>query len=126
MSMTCRLSINDLRLWANLGNSVEEQANPQPISIYIQLSFLSKPLACTTDNLNDSVCYAEIVELIRTIIQNKTFNLLEHLTDYLDTEIYRYLEKIYPNVKLKIIVTKLSPPVPSIFGGVSFELERKV
>jgi len=124
--MTCRLSINDLRLWANLGNSVEEQANPQPISIYIQLSFLSKPLACTTDNLNDSVCYAEIVELIRTIIQNKTFNLLEHLTDYLDTEIYRYLEKIYPNVKLKIIVTKLSPPVPSIFGGVSFELERKV
>lgn len=126
MDMTCRLSINDLRLWANLGNSVEEQANPQPISIYIQLSFLNKPLACTTDNLSDSVCYAEIVELIRNITQNKTFNLLEHLTNYLDTEIYQYLEKISPNVKLKIIVTKLSPPVPNIFGGVAFELERKV
>lgn len=122
MNATYRLSINDLRLWASLGNSLEEQANLQPISLYIQLSFITKPLACITDNLNDGVCYAKIVELVRNILQIKVFNLLEHLTSYLHTEIQQYLEKIFPNIELKIIVNKLSPPVANIFGGVTFEL----
>jgi dihydroneopterin aldolase len=117
----CKLSIKDLRLWVHLGCSPEERANPQPISITLKLYFTEPPRGAATDKLDDSVCYFKIVELIQILLSDKTFNLVEHLTLTIREAVYKHLESISQgNVTIKVIVNKLSPPVPNLYGGVSF------
>ena len=117
----CKLSIKDLRLWVHLGCSPEEKVNPQPVSITLKLYFTEAPLGLTTDELADSVCYFRIVELVQKLLSDRAFNLVEHLTFTVREAVYKHLESIrQENVTLKVIVTKLSPPVPNLHGGVSF------
>lgn len=118
---TCKLSIKDLRLWVHLGCSLEERANPQPVSITLKLYFTEPPLGLTTDDLADSVCYFKIVELVQKLLSDRTFNLVEHLTLTIHEAVYKHLESIsQEKVTLKVIVNKLSPPIPNLHGGVSF------
>lgn len=118
---TCKLSIKDLRLWAHLGCSPEEKTNPQPVSITLKLYFTDPPLGAATDKLADSVCYFKIVELVQKLLSDRAFNLVEHLTLTISEAIYKHLKSInQENVTLKVIVNKLSPPVPNLYGGVSF------
>lgn len=118
---TCKLSIKDLRLWVHLGCSREEKVNPQPVSITLKLYFTEPPRGSATDELADSVCYFEIVELVQKLLSDRAFNLVEHLTLTIREAVYKHLESIsQENVTLKVIVNKLSPPVPNLYGGVSF------
>jgi 7,8-dihydroneopterin aldolase/epimerase/oxygenase len=74
-----------------------------------------------TDRLEDTVCYLKVVEHIQSLIQNKTFNLIEHLT----YDIYLTVNNLVVHKKhmlssIKVTVHKVAPPVPNVHGGVFF------
>lgn len=117
----CKLVIKDLRLWVHLGCSPEERTNPQPISITLKLYFTKPPIGTLTDKLTDTVCYFQITKLIENIISARNFNLIENLTHTIYEAVSNHLNTIeHGDATLKVIVNKLSPPIPNVLGGVSF------
>ncbi|WP_246209647.1 dihydroneopterin aldolase [Wolbachia endosymbiont of Atemnus politus] len=81
----CSLLIHDLRLCVHLGYSAEEKFYPQLVSINVDFTFKSPPVGIITDRLEDTICYLEVVQNIKSLAQSKQFNLIEHLTH----DIYR-------------------------------------
>jgi dihydroneopterin aldolase len=54
-------------------------------------------------------------------VQNKSFKLIEHLACLIYEILYQDLNsKNYMNTKMSVTIIKKSPPVPGIYGGVSF------
>ncbi|WP_264704074.1 dihydroneopterin aldolase [Wolbachia endosymbiont (group A) of Volucella inflata] len=117
----CNLLISDLRLWVHLGYSAEEKYHSQLVSIDVDFIFKFPPLGLTTDQLKDTVCYLEIVQNIQSLVQNKQFNLIEHLTH----DIYRIINDLLLQKKhiissVRVTTYKVAPPVPNVHGGVFF------
>jgi len=116
-----KLSILDLRIWVHLGCSDQEKFNPQLVSLDIELYFKSLPEGATSDKLEETVCYSQLVLNVKSFCQNRKFNLIEYLT----AEIYKVVEEsLNPHrsliASIKVTGHKMSPPVPDIHGGVTF------
>lgn len=121
MSNGCELSIIDFRLWVHLGCSAEERFNPQPVSINIKFSFPSPPAGIYTDSIADSYCYTKALNAIKMLLTKKSFKIIEHLTASIYEVVGRSLhDNSYHDVELNITVTKISPPVADVLGGISF------
>ena len=115
------LSILDLRLLVHLGNSKEEQLNPQQVSMNIIFSFDIPPMATNSDDISDTICYSIITKLVQNIVEEKSFNLIEHLAASIYTILHKYLkDNKYENVGLRIVIHKISVPVQGLYGGASF------
>ncbi|MCC8370283.1 MAG: dihydroneopterin aldolase [Rickettsia endosymbiont of Stiretrus anchorago] len=112
--------------WIHLGCGSEEKHHAQPVEININLIFPTPPLATQTDNIDDTICYAETVRLIQKLCQENRFNLIEHLAARIYDIIYHDLIKTKSEkVFLKVTVTKLKSPVSGVHGGVSFSYSGK-
>jgi dihydroneopterin aldolase len=110
-----------LRIWVRLGCSDQEKFNPQLLSLNVELYFKALPEGATSDKLEDTVCYSDLVQNVKSFCRNRQFNLIEHLT----AEIYQVVKgslKQHRSLVTFIGVTghKMSPPVPDIYGGVTF------
>lgn len=119
--MQCNLLISDLRLWVHLGCSAEEKFHSQLVSVNIDFTFKSPPLGLTTDQLEDTICYLEVVQSIQSLVQSKQFNLIEHLTH----DIYRAINNLLVQKKhiissIRVTTHKVAPSVPNVHGGVFF------
>lgn len=119
--MQCNLLISDLRLWVHLGCSAEEKFHSQLVSVNIDFTFKSPPLGLTTDRLEDTICYLEVVQSIQSLVQSKQFNLIEHLTH----DIYRAINNLLVQKKhiissIRVTTHKVAPPVPGVHVGVLF------
>jgi FolB domain-containing protein len=110
-----RITLQQLELTAFLGWPDAERAEAQPISIDIQIEFEKPPAACTTDQLQDTYCYATLVGAIREKVAAKKYRLLEHL----GYEIYQTIKQSVTAAKIGVHVTK-QPPIPNLTGGVAF------
>ena len=105
----------------HLGCSEQEKYNAQCVSFNIDIEFSTTPQGAMSDDLKDAFCYAEATNLIKSTIENKNYNLIEHLA----TDVHNILtinlqnQKFY-NTALSVTIIKLSPPVVDIHGGVSF------
>lgn len=115
------LLIQDLRLWVHLGCSVEEKFHSQLVSINVDFTFKSPPVGCKTDQLEDTICYLEIVQGIQSLVQSKQFSLIEHLTHDLYVTINNLvMQKKHMISSIKVTTHKVAPPVPNVHGGVFF------
>ncbi|HJD55460.1 MAG TPA: dihydroneopterin aldolase [Rickettsia endosymbiont of Pyrocoelia pectoralis] len=113
--------MSELITWIRLGCSNQEKYHAQPVKINIKLTFQTPPLAVKTDNINDTICYAEIVHLIQKFSQENHFNLIEYLSAQIYHVIYQnLLESKLEKIFLNVTVTKLKSPVSGVHGGVSF------
>ncbi|MBK5246819.1 MAG: dihydroneopterin aldolase [Peptostreptococcaceae bacterium] len=83
--------------------------------------FLPLKKAGETDNLNFSVNYGAVYEIIKEIVINQRFNLLEGLAEHICQEIF----SSFPVIE-KIILTVKKPeaPVEGIFDYFGVEIER--
>lgn len=116
-----QLTISDLRVWVHLGCSEQEKYHPQAVSIDVQVNFLETPKAVASDNLSQTFCYLKASELIQTSLKNKPFNLIEYLAAYVyDLLAQHMLKESGLKATLVVVVKKLAPPVPGVYGGVTF------
>ncbi|MDR0296618.1 MAG: dihydroneopterin aldolase [Rickettsia sp.] len=116
-----KLIISDLRVWIHLGCSDQEKFHSQLVSFNIELEFTTPPKGTITDKLEDTVCYLELVQSIKSLCQTKHFNLIEHLTKEVYHAIDKSLIKHRDLVKcVNVMTRKMSPPVQDVHGGITF------
>ena len=124
-SNTWKLNISDLRLWVHLGCSEQEKHHPQCVSFNVSLISSNKLKATYSDNLDDGFCYSKATKLIKESISKKRYNLIERLACDVYDILWQSLKDLgFVGSALSITVTKLSPPVRDIHGGVSFTYNR--
>ncbi|NSM56646.1 dihydroneopterin aldolase [Wolbachia endosymbiont of Atemnus politus] len=117
----CSLLIQDLRLWIHLGCSAEEKFHPQLVSINVDFTFKFPPVGLVTDRLEDTICYLEVVQNIKSLAQSKQFNLIEHFTHDVYVAINNLLmQKKHIISSIRVTTHKVAPPVPDVHGGVLF------
>ncbi|WP_289142413.1 dihydroneopterin aldolase [uncultured Brevibacillus sp.] len=77
--------------------------------------------AGASDDLHDTVNYAEIFTCVQKVVEGERYNLVERLT----TEVARQLFTQFPLVEVKVKVTKPNPPIKGHYEGVAIEMIRK-
>lgn len=114
------LSIEDLEMWVHLGCSAGERATPQPVLLSVALRFGAPPRACETDELDDTICYAELSEVARGISASRDFKTVESMA----WEIARgFRDRLPGSVRMTLRLAKPRAPVEGLRGGVAFTLE---
>jgi dihydroneopterin aldolase len=114
-----RFLISGLELCVFLGWPEAERIDEQVVLLDIEITLPTPPEACATDELNDTVCYADIITEIHNRIGTRVFKLIEHLC----YEIYQLIKPSLPiDAKLSIHLTK-HPKIQGLTGGVCFSYE---
>lgn len=114
------MTVRDLEIWVHLGCSAAERAVPQPVAVSVRIRFPRPPLACASDRLDDTVCYARLAEVLGERAGARAYSTVESLTFAL-VEAMRSL--VPTELRLALEVTKLRVPVAGMRGGVTFRLE---
>ena len=113
------LELGGARLAVRLGCGADERAQPQAVDLDLAVRFAEAPVACESDKLEDTVCYAELIAAARARVAGCEFKLVERLAH----ELFAALRPLVPpGAELWLRVTKLRPPVADLSGGVSFAL----
>ena len=83
--------------------------------------YLDTREAGQTDDMNKSVSYADVYELVKEIVENKRFNLLEALAENIAEEV---LNKFDLLKGIMVRVKKPEAPVPGIYDYFGVEIKR--
>lgn len=76
--------IDDLRISTLIGIYPREKALPQMVEISLQIG-TSTASAGASDDIRDTIDYAELVTRLNTELSARHFNLLEKLAEYIAT-----------------------------------------
>lgn len=114
-----QLAINNLALEVNLGWPDAERKKQQTILLDLTIEFNEPPIACSSDELKDTVCYSELILQIKREIDAKPFHLIEHL----GAEVYKIAKAYIPfDCKIAVRISKF-PEIPGLAGGVYFNFK---
>lgn len=72
-----RISMRKMRFFSHIGVFEEEKINGQNFDITVNI-YLSKCPGAITDDINMTVSYADIYELIKTYMKDASCDLIEH------------------------------------------------
>jgi len=112
------LSLNDLQLEVNLGAGKQERSVKQNILVSFKIFFPKKPKACDNDNVEDTICYFKLSQIIEDYCRNREFHLLEYLCVRLHEQLRSNMKE---SARLWVRVDKCKPPIENIKGTTSFE-----
>lgn len=112
------VALNNLRIRAHIGVTDKEQNELQDIDVSFRIYFPGIPKACLSDDINDTICYHQMSEIIRKYCAENRVRLLEYLCYQLHTKIKESIE-IPAAVWVK--VDKCNPPIKNFSGNTSFE-----
>lgn len=113
-----RLSINQLNLFVSLGWPENERLDKQAVLLDVAIAYPTPPKACATDQLEDTVCYADLINALRPSLEAKTFHLIEHLAQ----NAYDILKSMLPLGSLVKVSVLKHPSILGLSGGVTFSL----
>jgi dihydroneopterin aldolase len=115
------IAIDGIEVYAIHGMLPEEKEKRQLFLFDIKLELPSCP-ACASDNIEDSVDYAGVIEIVREVAWGGSYELLERLASVTAEEILARFEAV---ASVRITVEKDDPPVEYPVGGISISLERE-
>lgn len=115
-----KINIDDLEVYAYHGVLNEEKTLGQKFLISAEM-VLNHTSTTYSDDIDQSVNYADVCDLIVRVTQEVQFNLIETLAETLAE---RILLEYYKIRSIKINVAKPSAPIPAHFSKVSVEVMR--
>jgi FolB domain-containing protein len=118
--MSDRLVIERLEFEGFCGLMEAERNKPQPIAVDLHL-LLDLSKAASTDNVSDTVDYAQVTAEIIAIAQQEQFSLIETLAE----RIAQVILAKHSVQELDLWVRKLRPPVKSVQGSVGARITRQ-
>ena len=113
-------TLHGLPLELNLGVTEQERATPQKVLLHFALTHPSPPVGCTSDKIEDTLCYSTICKGLKKAVVGKSFALIEKLAAEM---VQTIRTMIPPEVGVMVEIEKLS--VTYIEGSVRFRLEDK-
>ncbi|WP_119327961.1 dihydroneopterin aldolase [Cysteiniphilum halobium] len=78
-----KLKLTEVILDVYLGVYDFEQVQLQQVKLDLIISYHKAPTACMSDDLNETICYATINELLLKTARQKRYQLIEHLAQSL-------------------------------------------
>lgn len=115
-----KIVLRDMKFYGYHGVLPEEKAVGQPFIVSVEI-FTDLTQAGLTDNLENTINYAQAYQEIKTIVEGKSFNLIEALGQ----EIAVALLRLYEVPKVKVIIDKPEAPVPGGTIGARIEIIRE-
>lgn len=117
--MKATITIDRLRLRAFHGVGSQERRVGNVFEITVSLVYPPALKAVVSDNVDDTLNYADAVEIIRKVMSEPS-DLLEHVAG----RIRSALLSAYPAIESgRISVVKLAPPVSAEMAAAAFTLE---
>ncbi|SHK05889.1 dihydroneopterin aldolase [Epilithonimonas mollis] len=119
--MKSKIILEDIKIYAYHGVLQEEAIIGNHYVVNAELhADLEK--ASQTDNLNDTINYAQVNEIIHQEMAIRS-ELLEHVIG----RIINKIESKFPQITfIRIKLTKTIPPMPGEMKGVSLEFEKEI
>jgi dihydroneopterin aldolase len=99
----------------------EENKLGQQFYVDVELELPLK-LAGSTDELEHTVNYAEVYYAVQSIVEGKSFRLIEALAENIASTLLQTYTSIN---EIKVRVIKPHPPFKVFFDGVTVEITRK-
>ena len=129
-NISSELKILDLQLYRHLGITKQEQHNKQPIKVNISIQRNTPPLGCLSDDIENTLCYDKICNLITQESSKKTYNLIEHvcydILELLKNYIKKYILTKNLNIETKLFVSvSKNPPIENLLQAV-FSLKTEI
>ncbi len=116
-----KIIIKELRLYAYHGVNPEEKIEGQNFVLDIECK-ADLSLPCVTDNVDDTVSYAQIIKLVRKVFTAEKYDLIEKAAQVVADAI---LENFEPLKAVKITLKKPEAPMKADFGYVAVEIKRE-
>lgn len=112
------LQVRDLCLQVQLGCTADERATRQEVHLSMEFRFETPPTGALTDSLADTICYAQVSELLQSHCESREFHLIERI----GLECFGLLKNFVRSdaVKIALRVHKVNPPVPNLRQGTHF------
>lgn len=115
-----KILLNNLGFYGYHGVLKEESVLGQKFFIDIEL-YIDTKKAGLSDNMYDSVSYAEVYEIVKNITQNKRFNLIEALAENIALSVFDKFELIK---EIMVRIKKPEAPVNGIYDYFGVEIRR--
>lgn len=115
-----KILMSNLGFYGFHGLLKEESVLGQKFFLDIELDVDTKE-AGLTDDMTKSVSYADAYEVVRDIVQNKRFNLLEALAENIANDV---LEKFDLAKGIMVRIKKPEAPVNGIYDYFGVEIRR--
>lgn len=115
-----KILMSNLGFYGYHGLLKEESVLGQKFFIDIEL-YLSTKEAGLTDDMYKSVSYADVYEVVKDIVENKRYNLLEALAENISIKV---LEQFQLVNGVMVRVRKPEAPVNGIFDYFGVEIRR--
>lgn len=115
-----KILIRNLKIFAYHGVNPEEKVQGQNFILDID-AFVDISVPCKTDNVDDTVSYAEIIEETVRIFTSRKYDLVERAAERVSEGLFERFEKIQA---LRILLKKPDAPIDADFEYVGVEIER--
>ncbi|MDF2963365.1 MAG: dienelactone hydrolase [Paenibacillus sp.] len=116
-----KIVMNGMQFYGYHGVFPEENKLGQRYQVDVELYLpLDKPGA--SDSIDDTVNYAEAYGVIKTIVEQQVFKLIEALAEHIASQLLQTYTSIN---EITVRVLKPHPPVAMFFDGVKVEIHRK-
>lgn len=115
-----KILLSNMGFYGYHGVFKEESVLGQKFFIDMELYLYTKE-AGLTDQMEKSVSYGDVYELVKKIVENKRFNLLEALAENISKEVLGEFELIQ---EVMVRVKKPEAPVPGIYDYFGVEIRR--
>lgn len=116
-----KIKLNGMQFYGYHGVFPEENKLGQRFNVDIEL-FLPLDKAGLSDQLQDTVNYAEVYFRIKEIVEQRTYQLIEALAENIASELLHTYTSIN---EVTVRVIKPHPPFNVHFEGVTIEISRK-
>lgn len=115
-----KILIRNLKIFAYHGVNPEEKIQGQNFILDMDV-FVDISVPCKTDNVDDTVSYAEIIEETIRIFTSRKDDLVERAAERVSEGLFERFGKI---MKLRILLKKPDAPIDADFEYVGVEIER--
>ena len=122
--MSDRIALRGLRFLGRHGVELEERLERQPSDVDVELEMdLSRP--ADSDELGDTIDYAAVFELVRSIVEGRSFRLLEALAGEIARAVVAAHGADDPRLGwVEVRVRKPQAPLPGDFAAVEVTVRR--
>jgi len=112
------LNLNNIEFMACHGVLAEEKITPQKFIVDIRIETDQIVEAARTDNIEYTLNYVDVYEMVNNIMTNQQYDLIETIAMKISTVI---VENYGSVISVDTKVTKVNPPIEGFIGTVSCE-----
>lgn len=116
-----KIILNQLYFYGYHGLFAEEKTLGQRFIVDIELH-TSLKTAGETDNMNNSIDYGKVYELVKQVVEGKAKNLIEAVAEDIARELFAAFTTL---AACSIKVTKPDPPIRGHYESVAVEIYRE-